>query len=320
MKAMVTGGAGFIGSHLGEMLLSAGHEVHIIDNLSTGSIENIKQFKQHPSFHFNIGSLTDTTLMTELVDRCDVIYHLAAAVGVKLVVESPIQTLRTNVDGTTAVLELASKNRKKVLLTSSSEVYGESIEFPFHEDADMILRPTMKSRWSYAWSKAMDETLAMAYWQERQLPVVILRLFNTVGPRQTGSYGMVMPRFVKQALAREPLTIYGDGQQTRCFAYVGDVVRGIIALAANPDAVGQIFNIGNDNEVSIEALAQLIKDLTNSTSELTYVPYDQVYGEGFEDMQHRVPDLSKIRSFVGYQTTKDLPAIIRSVIDYHSVG
>ena len=317
MKALVTGGAGFVGSHLAHALLAAGHEVVIIDDLTTGNIENIEPLKQYSSFHYYIGTVMNTKLMAELVDRCDVIFHLAAAVGVKVAVEHPVHTVETNVDGTGTVLRLAREGRKKVILASTSEVYGDSPEVPFREDANVLLYPTTKSRWSYAWSKAIAETLAMAYWHEHQLPVVILRLFNTVGPRQTGRYGMVIPRFVGQAMTGEPLTIYGDGQQSRCFAYVGDVVRGMIDLSTCPDAVGQIFNIGNDQEVSIESLAKLVKELSSSASELSYMPYDLVYGDGFEDMQRRLPDLTKIRSLIGYRNTKDLPAIIHSIIDHH---
>ena len=315
MKALVTGGAGFIGSHLARALLEDGHEVYVLDDLSTGAIENVDPSKQHPSFHYNIGSVMDVPLMTELVDRSDVVFHLAAAVGVKLAVEEPIRTIETNVNGTGIVLGLCKRKGKKVLLASTSEVYGDSTDSIHSEDGMIRLYPTMKSRWSYAWSKAIDESLAMAYWHESRLPIVVVRLFNTVGPRQTGRYGMVIPRFVQQALSGEPLTIYGDGMQSRCFAYVGDVVRGMIDLAAHPDAVGQIFNLGNDEEVTILALANLIKESTHSSSLLTYVPTDQVYGEGFEDMQRRVPDLTKVRRLIDYKVTKDLRAIISSVVD-----
>ena len=320
MKGLITGGAGFIGSHLAEALLHDGHEVYVIDDLSTGSIENIEPLKHYPSFHHTIGSVMDSSLMTKLVDECDVIFHLAAAVGVKLAVERPVHTVETNLDGTGKVLRLANERRKKVILASTSEVYGDSHNVPFREDANITLYPTTKSRWSYAWSKAIAEILAMAYWHEHQLPVVILRLFNTVGPGQTGRYGMVIPRFVGQAMTGEHLTIYGNGEQSRCFAHVDDVVRGIIDLSTHPDAVGQIFNIGNDQEVTIKALAQLITEFTESTSELTYVPYDQVYGEGFEDMQRRMPNLNRIRSLIGYRTTNDLPAIVRSVIEHQGAG
>ena len=315
MKALITGGAGFVGSHLAEALLAEGHQVYVVDDLSTGSIENIDPFKDHPSFHYNVGSVMDVPLMAELVDRVDVVFHLAAAVGVKLAVEQPVETMETNLNGTGIVLKLASRKNKKVLIASTSEVYGDSPNGFLQEDAHVLLYPTMKSRWSYAWSKAIDESLAMAHSTERGLPVIIVRLFNTVGPRQTGRYGMVIPRFVQQALAGEPLTIYGDGTQSRCFAYVGDVVRGLVDLAASPEAVGQIFNIGNDQEVTIQALAELVVRTTGSTSSLSYVPYDQAYGEGFEDMQRRAPDLSKIRRVIGYETTEDLEGIIRLIVD-----
>ncbi len=320
MKALITGGAGFIGSHLAEALLAEGDQVDVIDDLSTGSIENVRSLTDHPRFQCTTGSVLDRTLVADLVDGCDVIFHLAAAVGVRLVVKSPIHTIETNVTGTAVVLDLASKARKKVVLASTSEAYGDSADAPFREDTEVSLGPTTGSRQSYAYSKLMAECLAAAYWRERGLPVIILRLFNTVGPRQTGRYGMVVPRFVEQASAGKPLTIYADGQQTRCFAYVGDVVRGMIDLAKCPAAAGQIFNIGNDHEITIEGLARLIVDITGSTSRLDYIPYEQVYGEDFGDMRRRVPDLSKIRSFVGYRTTLDLPAIIGSVIEYGKTG
>ncbi len=315
MKGLITGGAGFIGSHLAEALLREGHEVHVVDDLSTGNIENIEPLIHHSSFNHTVGSVMDLPLMTELVEGCDMIFHLAAAVGVKVAVERPVHTVETNIDGTGTVLRLARKYGKKVLLASTSEVYGDSPDIPFREDANVLLHPPLKARWSYAWAKALAESLAMAYWHEHQLPVVALRLFNTVGPRQTGRYGMVVPRFVQQAMTGVRLTIHGDGQQSRCFTHVGDVVRGMIDLSAHPDAVGQIFNIGNDQEVTIKSLAQLVTDLAGSESELSYIPYDQVYGEGFEDMRRRQPDLSKIRHLIGYRTTKDLPAIVQSVID-----
>ena len=320
MKALVTGGAGFIGSHLAEALLAGGNEVYAVDDLSTGSITNIDALKQHASFHFGNGSVTDLGLMAELVERCDVIFHLAAVVGVRRVLEDPVRTIETNINGTSAVLGLARNNGKKLVLTSTSEVYGNSPQIPFREDAALEVHPAMKSRWSYAWSKLMDETLSLAYWSQYRLPVVILRLFNTVGPRQTGRYGMVIPRLVQQALAGEPLTVYGDGQQSRCFAYVGDVVRGMIQLAECPEAVGQIINLGNDDEVTIEELARLVKDISASPSPITYIPFEQVFGEDFEETRRRQPDLSKVRGLIGYEATKDLPGIIRSVIEYQQAG
>ena len=316
MKALITGGAGFVGSHLAETLLGDGHQVHVVDDLSTGGIENIDPLKDHPSFHYHVGSVMDVPLMAELVDRADVVFHMAAVVGVKLAVEKPVETMETNIHGTGVVLDLAGKKNKKVLVASSSEVYGDGPNGSLREDEQVHLYPTTKSRWNYAWSKAIDESLDMAHWHQRRLPVVIVRLFNTVGPRQTGRYGMVIPRFVQQALAGEPLTIYGDGNQSRCFAYVGDVVRGLVDLVNCPDAVGNIFNIGNDHEVTINDLANRIVQMTESTSSLTYVPYDQVYGEGFVDMQRRAPDLAKIRRVIGYRTTKDLDDVIRLVVDH----
>ena len=320
MRALITGGAGFVGSHLAEVLLGDGHRVHVVDDVSTGSLRNIAPLEKHPEFHCDIGSVTDVPLMADLVDGADVIFHLAAVVGVKLAVERPVETMETNLNGTGVLLKLAGRESKKVLIASTSEVYGDGPGRPLREDAPVLLYPTVKSRWSYAWSKAIDESLAMAHWTERRLPVVVARLFNTVGPRQTGRYGMVIPRFVQQALAGEPLTIYGDGAQSRCFAYVGDVARGLADLAVCPEAVGQIFNIGNDREVTINDLAERIIRITGSASSVTYLPYDQVYGEGFEDMRRRVPDLTKIRRAVGYRTTRDLDDIIRMVADHARRG
>ncbi len=318
MRALVTGGAGFIGSHLAETLLEEGHKVHVVDDLSTGTISNISTFEAHPSFTFTQGSVGDAGLMDGIVEDCDVVFHLAAAVGVKLAVESPVHTIQTNVDGTGTLLALAREKVRKVLIASTSEVYGDIADSTLVEDAQIVLYPAMKSRWSYAWSKAIAEFLAIAHWHEHKTPVVVLRLFNTVGPRQTGRYGMVLPRFVEQALAGEPVTIHGDGNQTRCFAHVKDVVRGMIDLSEHPDAVGHIFNIGNDVETTIGSLARMVLDITNSSSELVHIPYDQVYGEGFEDMQRRVPDLNKIRNLIGYKVTHDLPAIVQAVADQQS--
>ena len=320
MRAVVTGGAGFIGSHLAEALLAGGNEVYAVDDLSTGSTANIDSLKQHPSFHYSNGSVTDLGLMAELVDRCDLIFHLAAVVGVRRVLEDPVRTIENNVNGTSAVLGLAKDMGKKLVLTSTSEVYGNSPQIPFREDAALEVHPAMKSRWSYAWSKMMDEILSLAYCNQYELPVVILRLFNTVGPRQTGRYGMVIPRLVGQALAGEPLTVYGDGRQSRCFAYVGDVVRGMMQLAECPEAVGQIINLGNDQEVTIEELARLVKEISGSSSPITYIPFEQVLGKDFEETRRRQPDLSKVRELIGYKTTKELPGIIRSVIDYQRAG
>ncbi len=317
MKILITGGAGFIGSHLADALISQKHEVFIIDDLSTGSMDNILHLKDNPLFHYAIDTIKNYSVMAEMVDRCDIIVHLAAAVGVKLIVESPVNTIETNIYGTEVVLQLANKKKKKVIIASTSEVYGKSDAVPFKEDADMVLGPTTKGRWSYACSKAIDEFLALAYFKEKKLPVVIARLFNTVGPRQTGRYGMVLPTFVQQALRGHPITVYGDGKQTRSFTYVQDVVQALIKLAAHPDALGQVFYIGDDRELSIEALAQLIKKKTGSPSEIVYVPYDQAYEEGFEDMQRRVPDITKIRRLIGFEPAVGIDEIIDSVIEYY---
>ncbi len=320
MRALITGGAGFVGSHLADLLLADGHRVHVVDDLSTGSIDNIAPLEENREFHYDVGSVTDVPLMTDLVDGADIIFHLAAVVGVKLAVERPVETLETNLNGTGVLLKLAARGNKRVLIASTSEVYGDGPDQPLREDAPVLLYPTVKSRWSYAWSKAIDESLAMAHWTQRGLPVIVARLFNTVGPRQTGRYGMVIPRLVQQALAGEPLTVYGDGGQSRCFAYVGDVARGLADLALCPDAAGQIFNVGNDREVTINDLAERIIRTTGSASRVTHLPYDQVYGEGFEDMRRRVPDLTKIRRAIGYKTTKDLDDIIRMVADHARRG
>jgi UDP-glucose 4-epimerase len=317
MKGLITGGAGFVGSHLAEALLDAGHEVHVIDNLSTGSIENIEHLKTRPRFGYTIDSVLNEPVLAELVDRADVVFHLAAAVGVRLIVESPVNTIETNVHGTEQVLKLANKKRKKVLLTSTSEVYGKANAVPFREDGDLVMGPTSKGRWSYACSKAIDEFLALAYHKEKRLPVVVVRLFNTVGPRQTGRYGMVIPNFVKQAVLGHPLTVYGDGSQTRCFTFVSDVVGQLVALAEEPRAVGEVFNVGNDREeISILDLARRVKSRTGSRSEVVLVPYDQAYEEGFEDMQRRVPDLRKLRDLTGYEPRVELDETIDRVVSY----
>lgn len=318
MRVLITGGAGFIGSHLSDAYLERGDEVFVIDDLSTGSIDNIQHLKSHPRFHYTIDSVHNQPVVAELVDQCDVIFHLAAAVGVKLIVESPVRTIETNVRGTEVVLNLANKKKKKVLVASTSEVYGLSTEVPFREDGNLVMGATTKGRWSYACSKAIDEFLALAYWREKKLPTIIVRLFNTVGPRQTGQYGMVIPTFVKQALAGRPLTVYGTGEQTRCFGYVGDVVEALVNLMAHPAAVGQVFNIGSSEEVSILQLAERIKGLTQSESEIVLVPYDEAYEEGFEDMPRRVPDVTKVHALVGFQPKMALDGILQSVINYHS--
>ena len=315
MKALITGGAGFVGSHLAEALVARGDEVFVLDNLSTGSIENIEHLKGHPRFHYTIESIMNEPVTAELVDRVDVVFHLAAAVGVRLIVESPVNTIETNVHGTEMVLKVANKKKKKVVVASTSEVYGKSGIVPFREDADLVLGPTSKGRWSYACSKAIDEFLALAYHKEKRLPVVLVRLFNTVGPRQTGRYGMVIPSFVKQALQGRPLTVFGDGTQSRCFTYVSDVVEQLVALAEEPRAVGEVFNVGNDREeISIGDLARRVKARTGAKSEVVLVPYDQAYEEGFEDMQRRVPDLAKLRALTGYVPKVHLDEILDRVI------
>jgi UDP-glucose 4-epimerase len=317
MRALITGGAGFIGSHLAERLLKRGDEVAIIDDLSTGSIENIQAIKNHPNLSYHIDTVRNYRLTAELVDLCDVVYHLAAAVGVKLIVESPVNTIETNIRGTDIVLSLAAKKRKRVLITSTSEVYGKRDSVPFGEDDDLVLGPTSKGRWSYACSKAIDEFLAIAYWKEKRVPTVIARLFNTVGPRQTGRYGMVIPNFVEQALGGREITIFGDGSQSRCFTHVSDVVGALIKLVEHPRAVGEIYNIGSNQEVTILELARRVRELTGSESPLTFVPYNEAYEEGFEDMQRRVPDISKISALIGYRPDMSLDDILTSVIEHH---
>lgn len=318
MKALITGGAGFVGSHLAEALVERGDEVFVIDNLSTGSIENIEHLKENPRFHYTIETIMNEPVTAELVDRADIIFHLAAAVGVRLIVESPVNTIETNVHGTENILKLANKKKKKVLLASTSEVYGKSTQFPFHEGSDLVMGPTYKGRWSYACSKAIDEFLALAYFKEKKLPVTVVRLFNTVGPKQTGQYGMVIPNFVKQALAVRPITVFGDGAQSRCFTDVADVVRALIGLAEHPEAVGEVFNVGGDNEITILDLAKKVKELTGSTSEIVFIPYDKAYEEGFEDMQRRIPDLKKVKKIIGYEPTLTLDQTLERVIDYFS--
>jgi UDP-glucose 4-epimerase len=317
MKLLITGGAGFVGSHLAEALLACGDTVYALDNLSTGSIDNIEHLKADRRFHYVIDSMMNEPVAAELIDRVDVVFHLAAAVGVRLIVESPVNTIETNVHGTEMVLKLANKKKKKVLLASTSEVYGKSNNVPFREDADLVLGPTSKGRWSYACSKAIDEFLALAYWKEKHLPVVVFRLFNTVGPRQTGRYGMVIPNFVKQALLGHPLTVFGDGTQSRCFTYISDVVDALMKLADHPQAVGEVFNIGNGaEEVTILDLAQRVKARTASRSEIVLIPYDKAYEEGFEDMPRRLPDTGKLCRLIGYQPRVHLDEILDRVIEY----
>ena len=303
-----------MGSHLAEVLLSEGHTVEVLDDLSTGSLSNIAHLMDRPGFSYTIDTVMNEALVGELADRSDIIFHLAAAVGVKLIVEDPVRTIETNVHGTEVVLKQAKRGGQRVIIFSTSEVYGKSTAVPFSEDADLVMGPTSKHRWAYACSKAMDEFLALAYFKEYQLPVVIVRLFNTVGPRQTGRYGMVIPTFVGQALAGEPLTVFGDGRQRRAFTYVADVVSGVVKLAASPGAAGQVFNIGNHEEISMMALAQKVKTMTGSSSPIVLVPYDEAYEAGFEDMPRRVPDLRKIQAAVGYAPTVGLDEILARVI------
>ncbi|HET8647682.1 MAG TPA: GDP-mannose 4,6-dehydratase [Vicinamibacteria bacterium] len=316
-RVLITGGAGFVGSHLAEALLQRGESVWVLDNLSTGAIDNVEHLKADRRFHYTIDTVMNEPVVAELIDRADIVFHLAAAVGVRLIVESPVNTIETNVHGTEMVLKLANKKKKKVVVASTSEVYGKSTAVPFREDADLVLGPTVKGRWSYACSKAIDEFLALAYHKEKRLPVVIARLFNTVGPRQTGRYGMVIPNFVKQALRGHPLSVHGDGTQTRCFTYVGDVVGALIALSEREDAVGEVFNVGNDGEeVSILDLARRVQARTGSRSEIQLVPYDQAYESGFEDMPRRVPDIGKLRRLTGYEPRVHLDEILDRVIEY----
>lgn len=316
MRVFITGGAGFIGSHLAERHLQRGDEVYIIDDLSTGSMENIEHIKSHPGFHYVLDTVTNQQLVAELVDLCDATYHLAAAVGVKLIVESPVRTIETNIRGTEIVLAHAAKKRKRVLITSTSEVYGKRETIPFREDDDLVMGATNKGRWSYACSKAIDEFLAIAYWKEKKVPTVIARLFNTVGPRQTGQYGMVVPNFVRQALDGKEITVYGNGAQSRCFTHVSDVVGALMKLIEHPDATGEVYNIGGDQEVSILQLAERIKALTDSTSPITFLPYDKAYEAGFEDMHRRVPDTTKLRNLIGYEPTFGLDEILKDVIAF----
>ena len=317
MRVLITGGAGFIGSHLSDAYLARGDEVFVLDDLSTGCIDNIRHLRRHARFHYTVDSVHHQPVVAELVDQCDVIFHLAAAVGVKLIVESPVRTIETNVHGTEVVLAQANKKKKKVLIASTSEVYGLSNQVPFREDGNLVMGATTKGRWSYACSKAIDEFLALAYWREKKLPTVVVRLFNTVGPRQTGQYGMVIPTFVKQALAGRPITVYGDGLQSRCFAHVADVVSALVKLMDQPSAVGQVYNIGSNEEVSIGELAHRVKAATGSSSEIVYVPYDEAYEEGFEDMPRRVPDIAKIGALVGFSPQKTLDEILNDVIAYY---
>ncbi len=317
MRTLITGGCGFIGSHLAEYLLDNGSDVSLLDDLSTGSIDNIAHLKGRPGFDYTIDTVANEPVLAELVDRADVIFHLAAAVGVKLIVEAPVRTIETNVHGTEVVLKHANKKKKLVLVASTSEVYGKGNGIPFREDGDLVLGATAKHRWAYACSKAIDEFLALAYWKERKLPVIIARLFNTVGPRQTGRYGMVVPTFVRQALANQPITVYGDGTQSRSFTYVGDVVGALVGLVNEPRAVGEVFNVGSTTEITIGELACRIKEMTASSSPIVKIPYDEAYESGFEDMPRRLPDISKLRDLIGYEPRVQLDEILEKVIAYH---
>lgn len=313
MHFFITGGAGFIGSHLSERLLAEGHRVTILDDLSTGAIRNVEGFQTNPRFRYVIDSVFNAPLVAELIDAADWVIHLAAAVGVKLIVESPVRTIETNIRGTEIVLHNAAKKKKPVLVASTSEVYGKSTKIPFSEDDDCVLGPSQKGRWSYAASKLVDEFLALSYWREKKLPTIVVRFFNTVGPRQTGQYGMVVPRFVSQALAGGPITVYGDGKQSRCFGYVGDVVGAVLRLVQEPKAVGLVFNIGNDQEISILELAELVRRKVNPAASIQMIPYEQAYEEGFEDMRRRIPDLTRIRTLIGYRPTLGIEEIVELV-------
>lgn len=314
MKFFITGGAGFIGSHLAERLLERGDRVLVLDDLSTGSMDNIAHLVGRPGFEYRIGSALDSPLVTECVDRCDVTVHLAAAVGVRLIVERPVHTIETNIGATEAVLDAAAKKQKLTLIASTSEVYGKSGKIPFAEEDDLQLGPTSHSRWAYACSKALDEWLALAYYHEKKVPVILARLFNTVGPRQTGRYGMVLPNFAAQALAGEPITVYGNGQQSRCFGHVHDAVEALLRLVATPATVGQVFNVGNDEEVTILRLAELVREAAGSDSEIRLVPYGEAYAEGFEDMMRRVPDVRKLERTIGFRPRTPLSQIIADVV------
>ncbi|MDE3169226.1 MAG: GDP-mannose 4,6-dehydratase [Acidobacteriota bacterium] len=316
MRYLITGGAGFIGSHLAEALLARGDEVFILDDLSTGSVENVRHLKTNARFHYFYDSISNKHLLAELVDESEVVFHLAAAVGVRLIVESPVRTLETNVYGTQQVLDAASKKKKLVFTASTSEVYGKSEKVPFHEDADLVLGPTTKGRWSYAASKALDEFLTLSYWKEKNQPVIIARFFNTVGPRQTGRYGMVLPNFVRQAIEGSPITVYGSGQQSRCFCDVRDTIEAIVRLLGTDRSVGEVVNVGTNEEISIDALACLVKERAGSSSPITHVPYDQAYEPGFEDMLRRVPSLEKLSRLTGFRPSTPLTETIDRVIDH----
>lgn len=316
MHYLITGGAGFIGSHLSDKLTGEGHKVTVLDNLSTGKYENVKHLEGNPNFHLAVGTILDEFLVDKLAERCDAIFHLAAAVGVELIVNHPLESLTTNIKGSEIVLEMAHRYHKKVLITSTSEIYGKNTQGPLKEDQDRILGSPLKSRWSYSTAKAVDEMLAYVYWKEKNVPATIVRLFNTVGPRQTGAYGMVVPRFVKQALHNENITVYGSGKQSRCFLHVRDVVEALPKIIENQKAYGQVFNIGSQEEITIEGLAQKVIEITGSRSKIVRIPYEEAYEEGFEDMERRIPDTTKIRDLIGFEPTADLKSIIEDVVKY----
>ena len=317
IKALVTGGAGFIGSHLVEKLLKNNYKVHAIDNLSTGSLDNIKHLMENTDFKFEVGTILDEELMDKAINDCDIIFHLAAAVGVRLIVEKPVNTIKTNILGSEIILKLANKYDRKVVITSTSEVYGKNNKVPFKEEDDSVYGPTTKSRWSYACSKAIDEFLALAYYHEKKLPIVIVRLFNTVGPRQTGQYGMVIPTFVKQALLQHDITVFGDGKQTRCFANVRDIVWAIVNLAEKPSAEGQVFNIGSQEQITIKDLAHKVKTMCKSSSKIQFIPYDEAFEMGFEDMYQRMPDISKVAKEIGFKPQVTLDETVKEIIAFY---
>jgi UDP-glucose 4-epimerase len=314
MRVLITGGAGFVGSHLADACLLRGDEVYVLDDLSTGSIDNIEYLKRHPYFHYTIGRVQNASVTAELVDRVDMVYHLAAEVGVRRVIDSPISTIENNVQATEVVFNAAAKKGKRVLFTSTSEVYGLSTDLPYREEGNIVMGAASKGRWSYACSKALDEFLALAYFHERQMPVTVVRLFNTVGPRQTGHYGMVVPTLVQQAMTGKPMTVYGDGSQSRCFGFVKDVVKALVALMERPESAGQIYNIGASTEISILELAKRVKEITKSASPIVLIPYADAYESGYQDMPRRIPDTTKLRSLVGFAPTTDIDEIVDSVM------
>ena len=320
MKILITGGAGFIGSHLADELITSGNDVIVLDDLSTGRFENIAHLEGNSNFHFVEGTILNDSLVDKLVERSDVVYHLAAAVGVDLIVKKPLESLTTNIKGSEVVLEMVHRYHKKVLITSTSEIYGKNVNGPLKEEDDRILGSPLKTRWGYSTAKAVDEMLGYIYWKEKKVPVVIVRLFNTVGPRQTGAYGMVIPRFVSQALKDMDITVYGTGKQSRCFLHVKDTVGALIKIMNHKDAAGKVFNIGSQEEITMEDLAKKVVKITNSKSKIIYIPYDKAYEEGFEDMQRRVPDTTRIKEAIGFSPTVSLDRIIKSVVEYYKLS